>query len=85
MKEIEHFGAKCELLHKELWTPEVASEDLFKEQAGVEGHIFQITIENDNRQYEVDCSGPRLSLNNSFYHSLYPRLYALAVAMTMKM
>ena len=62
------------MLHKEIWTKEY---DLELFTADGEGFIADFSIDNIN--YETGKNGPiRLSLNQSFLHELFARIYALA-------
>lgn len=70
------FTAEIEIQHKAKW-----------EGVGIDNHVLftkvdegfncEFTIQNTN--YETGKNGPvRISLNQSFYHELFPRIYALA-------
>lgn len=70
------FTAEIEIQHKAKW------EGVGKEKHVLftkvdEGFNCEFTIQNTN--YETGKNGPvRMSLNQSFYHELFPRIYALA-------
>ncbi len=76
VKEDSHFKADIEIQHKAKW--EGVNQDnhvLFTKVD--EGFNCEFTIQNTN--YETGKNGPvRMSLNQSFYHELFPRIYALA-------
>ncbi len=75
VKEDSHFKADIEILHKAKWEDVKDDHTLFTED-GV-GFKSEFTIQNTN--YETGKNGPiRMSLNQSFYHELFPRIYALA-------
>jgi hypothetical protein len=71
-----HFKAKIDILHKEKW---VKDNDLVLFTADGEGFKADFSISNKN--YETGKNGPvRMSLNQSFLHELFARIYALAFA-----
>jgi hypothetical protein len=76
VKEDSHFESKIEIQHKAKW--EDVNQDnhvLFTKVD--DGYNCEFTIQNTN--YETGKNGPvRMSLNQSFYHDLFPRIYALA-------
>jgi hypothetical protein len=79
VKGDDHFKANIEVKYKEEWeiTADGRDQVLFTETD--KGFISEFNI--DNAGYEAGKNGPfRVSLNQSFYHELYPRLYALAFA-----
>ncbi|MBN2635894.1 MAG: baseplate J/gp47 family protein [Prolixibacteraceae bacterium] len=75
VKNNDHFKANVEIQNKEVWEPVEKDLVLFNEN----GELFQTTFSVPNVNYETDKNGPvRLSLNQSFLHELFPRIYALA-------
>lgn len=75
VKENSHFKADIEIQHKNRWENVKDNHVLFTED-GV-GFKSEFTVQNTN--YETGKNGPvRMSLNQSFYHELFPRIYALA-------
>ena len=69
-----HFKARVEVLHKEIWEKD---SDLVLFVADDEGFMADFSIKNKN--YETGKNGPvRMSLNQSFLHELFARIYALA-------
>jgi hypothetical protein len=75
VKEDSHFKADIEIQHKAKWEGVKDNHVLFTED-GV-GFKSEFSVQNTN--YETGKNGPvRMSLNQSFYHELFPRIYALA-------
>ncbi len=75
VKNNEYFRADVEIQNKEVWDPVEKDLVLFNEN----GELFQTKFSVPNVNYETDKNGPvRLSLNQSFLHELFPRIYALA-------
>jgi hypothetical protein len=75
VKEDSHFKADIEIQHKAKWEDVKDDHVLFTED-GV-GFKSEFSVQNTN--YETGKNGPvRMSLNQSFYHELFPRIYALA-------
>ena len=73
----KHFTAAIEILNKEEWETVEANTALFGED-GI-GFKLNFDVPFDASNYEVDKNGPiRLSLNQTFLHELFPRIYALA-------
>ncbi len=71
----EHFKADVQILNKEEWETVKENHILFE----ADGDIFKTNVQVTNSSYEEDKNGPvRLSLNQSFLHELFPRIYALA-------
>ena len=70
-----YFTANIEFKNLEEWKPVELQETLFK--SGESGYIGEFKVENTG--FETDKNGPvRLSLNKSFLHELFPRIYATA-------
>jgi hypothetical protein len=70
----DYFKAKVEVLHKEVWS-ELFNIKLFT----ADGEGFKADFSIRNLNYETGKNGPiRLSLNQSFLHELFARIYALA-------
>ena len=70
-----YFKAKVEVQNKEEWDTTEKFLTLFQDKES--GYSCAFEVENDN--YETDKNGPvRLSLNQSFLHELFPRIYAVA-------
>jgi hypothetical protein len=75
VKNNEYFTANIEIQNKEEWEPVEKNIVLFNESEG----LFQTKFSVPNVNFETDKNGPvRLSLNQSFLHELFPRIYALA-------
>jgi hypothetical protein len=73
--EDSHFKADIEIQHKAKW--EGVKDDHVLFTADGLGFKSEFTVQNTN--YETGKNGPvRMSLNQSFYHDLFPRIYALA-------
>lgn len=71
----DHFLASLEIQNKEEWELVINDLVLFDDDNGV----FKTNFNISNSNYETDKNGPvRLSLNQSFLHELFPRIYALA-------
>lgn len=70
-----YFTAEVEVQNKEEWELAINDLVLFTEN----GDLYQTNFSVPNTSYEADKNGPvRLSLNQSFLHELFPRIYALA-------
>ncbi|QIA08477.1 baseplate J/gp47 family protein [Draconibacterium halophilum] len=75
-----YFTAAVELNEKEEWTvqSELNNKVLFE---GPDDGIFSLSLDVSNPLIQKDKAGPlRLSLNKTFLHEMYPRLYALAMS-----
>ncbi|MEZ5104847.1 MAG: baseplate J/gp47 family protein [Draconibacterium sp.] len=71
----EYFKADVEIQDKEEWVDALTNIPLFE----IDGDGFKLNFKIDNINYEPDKNGPaRISLNQSFLHELFPRIYALA-------
>ncbi|MEN2399251.1 baseplate J/gp47 family protein [Flavobacterium sp. MC2016-06] len=71
-----YFKATVSVLNKENWENKSTNTVLFTQKDTVYQTAFSVTGNN----YDIDKSGPiRLTSNQSFLHSLYPKIYALAV------
>ncbi len=82
-----YFTAKKGVLHKEDWKDEAILQTLFTKIVAEDGEVtedFESNIKwTNNSIFEIDKTGPmRLSLQQTFLHELYPRLYALALTST---
>lgn len=76
VKNDSHFEAKIEIQHKAKWE-DVNQDNHVLFTKGDEGYNCEFSLQNTN--YETGKNGPvRMSLNQSFYHELFPRIYALA-------
>lgn len=74
----DYFKATTSLLNKEVWDVKNSGQVLFENEGS--GFKCDIVI-NSSSDYEPNKTGPlRLSLNQTFLHELFPRLYALALA-----
>lgn len=70
-----YFKATVSVLNKENWDKKDENIVLFKKEGTLYKTDFAVT-----GNYDVDKSGPiRLTLNQSFLHSLYPKIYTLAI------
>lgn len=80
-----HFKAEKALLHKEEWSIEAIPQILFTKikdpKTNEETEDFESNIKwTNNSVFKIDKAGPmRLSLEETFLHEIYPRLYALAL------
>ena len=74
-----HFQATVSVLNKEVWDKRNSNVILFNDPDN--DKIFETAITlTDGAKYEIGKSGPiKLSLNQSFYHSIYPKIYTLAI------
>jgi len=71
-----YFKASVFVLNKENWENKSTNTVLFNKKDALYQTEFSVTGNN----YDIDKSGPvRLTLNQSFLHSLYPKIYTLAV------
>ncbi|WP_372947679.1 baseplate J/gp47 family protein [Mariniphaga sp.] len=76
VKEDSHFEAKIEIQHKAKWEDVNQNNHILFTKVD-EGYTSEFSVQNTN--YETGKNGPvRMSLNQSFYHDLFPRIYALA-------
>ena len=76
----DHFTAAVEINEKEEWSvmSQLWRKALFE---GPEDGIFYLSLNVTNPGEEKQKVGPvRLSLNDTFLHEMYPRLYALAMS-----
>lgn len=72
----DYFKATVSVLNKENWENKDTSIVLFKS----EGSLYETQFSVAGSTYDIDKSGPiRLTLNQSFLHSLYPKIYTLAI------
>ncbi len=72
-----YFKTAVQIQNREEWETVKAGENLFEED-GI-NFKFNFDVPFDEANYEVNKNGPiRLSLNQSFLHELFPRIYALA-------
>ncbi|CAL2082217.1 baseplate J/gp47 family protein [Tenacibaculum sp. 190524A05c] len=85
----EHFKVEKRLLHAAGISKETAGEviNLFGRETIGDGDKEEvvystiITTENDANAYDIDKAGPlQLSLEQSFLHELFPKLYTLSVS-----
>jgi len=88
IKSNSHFKSKIEIQHKGKWEP-THYLDGKKNKVGLAEFVlftphvkgFSTKFKIDNFNYETGKNGPvRISLNQSFYHELFPRIYAYAIA-----
>jgi hypothetical protein len=80
VKSKDYFTSKVEILNKEEWEKVKINEEenlvLFKDEKDNGEFTADFAISN---KYESGKTGPvRMSLNKSFLHELFPRIYALA-------
>ena len=87
VKNETHFKVIKSILHEEEWEEFTTQEALFaaiteENDEGTKvviGHNFSTALTNTDA-YKIDKAGPiSLSLNTSFLHELFPRIYALAL------
>ncbi|WP_433777982.1 baseplate J/gp47 family protein [Flavobacterium anhuiense] len=72
----DYFKATLSVLNKEVWHEQNKTVNLFDAD---EDNVFESNI-HVKGDYELGKSGPiRLSLNQSFLHSLFPKIYTLAI------
>lgn len=71
-----YFQATVSVLDKEDWTAQSKDLILFSNKNGPYQTHFSLT----EKDYNIDKNGPvRLTLNQSFLHDLYPKIYMLAI------
>ncbi len=82
-----YFKVIKRLLHAAGETKETIGkiENLFKKEVDEESedvfYTSEFKVENAGNNYEIDKAGPlQLSLEQSFLHELYPKLYTLAIS-----
>lgn len=72
----DYFTAKLQIEDKETYKLVSNETELFKPT----GDTFSLDFTLSNSGYETGKNGPlKLSLNQSFLHSVFPRIYALAI------
>ncbi|MEZ4875158.1 MAG: baseplate J/gp47 family protein [Flavobacteriaceae bacterium] len=72
----DYFKAKVSLEDEEVYKVVNAAFTLFQKN----GELFESHLSINNAGYKTGENGPvKLSLNQSFLHSLYPKVYALAL------
>ncbi len=80
-----YFKAEKALLHKENWSEEAIPQVLFTKIIDPETNEATEDFESNivwtnNSIFQIDKAGPmRLSLQQTFLHELYPRIYALSL------
>ena len=73
-----YFTATAAVLNKENSIKKDEKVVLFTANKATKGYQTDFSVKEDN--YDIDKSGPiRLTLNQSFLHSLYPKIYTLAI------
>lgn len=87
IEDYTFFQIEKRLLHAAGETKETVGkiENLFKKQVDEESeavfYTSEFKVENTGNSYGIDKAGPlQLTLEQSFLHELYPKLYALAVS-----
>ena len=77
----EYFTAAAEIIENEEWSVLSGKDKLPLFDTKEEDGTFTMNFEHTNPAPGTDDAGPvRLSLNHSFLHEMYPRLYALAMS-----
>ncbi|MXO04511.1 baseplate J/gp47 family protein [Flavobacterium sp. HBTb2-11-1] len=73
----DYFKATLSVLNKEVWDEQNKAVNLFDDPDTDKVFESNIHVKGD---YELGKSGPiRLTLNQSFLHSLFPKIYTLAI------
>jgi Baseplate J-like protein len=73
-----YFKGSLSILNKEVWDSRNPSVILFNDPKKT--GIYETNVSVDGSIYNIDKSGPiRLTLNQSFLHSLYSKIYVLAI------
>lgn len=74
----DYFKATLSVLNKEVWNEQNPAVNLFDNPDN--NKSFESNINVKGVDYTMDKSGPiRLTLNQSFLHSLFPKVYTLAI------
>jgi hypothetical protein len=74
----DYFKATLSVLNKEVWDEQNPAVNLFDDPDN--NKSFESNINVKGGDYTIDKSGPiRLTLNQSFLHSLFPKAYTLAI------
>lgn len=74
----DYFKATLSVLNKEVWENQNTAVNLFDDPDS--DKVFESNINVKGNTYAIDKSGPiRLTLNQSFLHSLFPKVYTLAI------
>ncbi|MBQ4805309.1 baseplate J/gp47 family protein [Aquimarina sp. MMG015] len=77
----DHFKAQLAVFHKEEWDNESNPESVILFEDLVDDNLYETNFSVDGSSYEIGKSGPlRLTLNQSFLHFLFPRIYTLALS-----
>ncbi len=83
VSDASHFSVSLDLENDPDAVLSPASAPLFEEKDNKTQEESNLIITSASPQGQKPNSGPlELNLNNSFYHSLYPRLYTLAITST---
>ncbi len=73
-----YFKATLSVLNKEVWEEQNNAVNLFDDPD--KDKVYETNVHVNGSTYAIDKSGPiRLTLNHSFLHSLYPKIYTLAI------
>ena len=80
----DHFKAEKAIKHKEQWSESSDLQKLFtikpKKNDTDTDVVYECNVTLTNDAYTIDKTGPvRLSLEQTFLHELFPRLYALSI------
>lgn len=74
----DYFKATLSVLNKEVWDEQNKAVNLFDDTDN--DKVFESNINVKGNTYQIGKSGPiRLTLNQSFLHSLFPKVYTLAI------
>lgn len=74
----DYFKATLSVLNKEVWEVQNKAVNLF--DGPDTDKLFESNINIKGSDYTINKSGPiRLALNQSFLHSLFPKVYTLAI------
>ncbi|AXT55869.1 phage baseplate protein [Aquimarina sp. AD1] len=77
----DHFKARVAVFHKEEWDSESNPENVILFEDPDDDNLYETNFSVDGSSYEIGKSGPlRLTLNQSFLHFLFPRIYTLALS-----
>ncbi|WP_163397776.1 baseplate J/gp47 family protein [Flavobacterium fluviatile] len=74
----DYFKGTLSVLNKETWDKQNEAVNLFDDPDS--DKVFETNINVRGDSYAIDKSGPvRLTLNQSFLHSLFPKVYTIAI------
>ncbi|WP_405205931.1 baseplate J/gp47 family protein [Aquimarina sp. LLG6339-5] len=81
VQDDDHFKARLAVFHKEEWDSKSNPESVILFEDLDDDNLYETNFSVAGSSYEIGKSGPlRLTLNQSFLHFLFPRIYTLALS-----